>query len=252
MDKIKGIQTGIFRVNTWICPLYKNVVMIIDPDCSLYTGDQDSFISFLKKESLLPLCIVLTHGHFDHIAGIKGLKEAFPFTKILIHKSDEKMIGPEILSMQDDFSMDYDIFDFIKKALTDLPGADGYLEDGKSLDQLPFFDDLKENQDFLKAFSNSEDNKDLEALKASLSLWKILWTPGHTEGSVCLYNEKDGLLFSGDTVFYHSYGRTDLKGGNQAKMMKSLSFLRKSIREDAIVFPGHDYSAFPFGENYLA
>jgi hydroxyacylglutathione hydrolase len=66
----------------------------------------------------------------------------------------------------------------------------------------------------------------------------VLHTPGHTEGSVCLYGAEDGLLFSGDTLFAGSFGRVDLPGGDPAAMVLSLD--RLSSFEDAVeVLPGH-------------
>jgi hydroxyacylglutathione hydrolase len=67
---------------------------------------------------------------------------------------------------------------------------------------------------------------------------RVLHTPGHTEGSVCLHAEDDGLLFSGDTLFAGGWGRTDLPGGNEGQMVESL--VRLSGYEDPLrVLPGH-------------
>lgn len=67
---------------------------------------------------------------------------------------------------------------------------------------------------------------------------RVLHTPGHTEGSVCLLAADDGVLFSGDTLFAGGWGRVDLPGGDPAAMAASLG--RLSELEDAVgVFPGH-------------
>lgn len=68
--------------------------------------------------------------------------------------------------------------------------------------------------------------------------WQILHTPGHTQGSVCLYNEKEGVLLSGDTWFDGGYGRTDLPGGNYTQLMQSLERLAK-LPSGTRVLPGH-------------
>ena len=52
--------------------------------------------------------------------------------------------------------------------------------------------------------------------------FQVLPTPGHTPGSVCLYSENEGVLFSGDTLFRMGYGRTDLPGGNTSQLIHSL------------------------------
>ena len=67
---------------------------------------------------------------------------------------------------------------------------------------------------------------------------RVLHTPGHTEGSVCLLAEDDGLLYSGDTLFAGGWGRVDLPGGDPAAMAASIA--RLSELEDHVgVFPGH-------------
>ena len=63
-------------------------------------------------------------------------------------------------------------------------------------------------------------------------------TPGHSEGSVCLYSNKHGLLFSGDTLFAGTYGRLDLPGGDGDKMKKSLARLA-NFPKGTHVLPGH-------------
>lgn len=66
----------------------------------------------------------------------------------------------------------------------------------------------------------------------------VLHTPGHTEGSVCLYDADDGLLFSGDTLFAGGWGRVDLPGGDPAAMVESLGRLLE-LEDGVRVFPGH-------------
>ena len=67
----------------------------------------------------------------------------------------------------------------------------------------------------------------------------VLVTPGHTAGSACFYCAEQHLLFSGDTLFYGSCGRTDLPGGDSAAMMQSLARLAREIPDDTDVLPGH-------------
>jgi len=66
---------------------------------------------------------------------------------------------------------------------------------------------------------------------------KVIHTPGHTPGSVCLYDEKRKILFSGDTVFADGVGRTDMPGGNEEQLKKSLQKL-KGLDIKALL-PGH-------------
>ena len=66
---------------------------------------------------------------------------------------------------------------------------------------------------------------------------RVLHTPGHTAGSICLYSQ--GILISGDTLFENSYGRTDFPGGNPKDMRESLNRLDREIPKGTKVLPGH-------------
>ena len=67
----------------------------------------------------------------------------------------------------------------------------------------------------------------------------VLHTPGHTEGSVCLYFAPQQKLIAGDTLFAGSIGRTDLPGGNFKKIMHSLKGPVMSLPDETVVVPGH-------------
>ena len=68
--------------------------------------------------------------------------------------------------------------------------------------------------------------------------FRVLHTPGHTRGSVCYYDEENGILFSGDTLFCAGFGRMDLYGGSPAQMRTSLRSLFE-LPEDTQVYCGH-------------
>lgn len=79
--------------------------------------------------------------------------------------------------------------------------------------------------------------KDGEILKFGNTEIKVIFTPGHTEGGTCyLIGDK---LFSGDTLFKHSVGRTDLPGGNFAKLSKSINDIIFNLDDNITVYPGH-------------
>ncbi len=67
----------------------------------------------------------------------------------------------------------------------------------------------------------------------------VLHTPGHTEGSVCLYFPAEKLLIAGDTLFARSIGRTDLPGGSFEKIMRSLRDRVLPLPDETVVIPGH-------------
>jgi len=67
----------------------------------------------------------------------------------------------------------------------------------------------------------------------------VLHTPGHTEGSVCLYFPAENKLIAGDTLFAGSIGRTDLPGGSMQKILKSLHETVLALPDETVVVPGH-------------
>lgn len=69
--------------------------------------------------------------------------------------------------------------------------------------------------------------------------FKVLATPGHTKGGLCLYSEKEGLVFTGDTLFSGTWGRTDLPTGNFAEIIESITNRLMPLPDDTIVYPGH-------------
>ena len=69
---------------------------------------------------------------------------------------------------------------------------------------------------------------------------EVIATPGHKEDAVCYYLPQENLLFTGDTLFQESIGRTDLPGGDMATLIRSLNKL-VSLPENTQVYPGHGY-----------
>src|SRR3989338_5117261 len=72
---------------------------------------------------------------------------------------------------------------------------------------------------------------------------KVIHTPGHSPGAICLLIE--GKLITGDTLFVNAIGRTDLAGGDSFKLFESLQKLKK-LSDDIEIYPGHDYGDTPF------
>lgn len=76
-------------------------------------------------------------------------------------------------------------------------------------------------------------------LEAGSICLKVIHTPGHTPGGLCFYDEEEGFLFSGDTLFAGSVGRTDLDGGSAKDLMNSIKTRLLSLDDDVRVYPGH-------------
>ncbi len=210
MENLKCINTGILSVNTYIVPCNATSqesirdFFVVDPG-----GDADVISDAIKSEKGNLVAIVLTHGHFDHVGALASLKEMYPNATVCIHSGDGDYVGDN-----------------------------GYETHRKRFSEIGFSQD---------GFFTHEVMPDVEVCLEEGKIlpfapnWVVIHTPGHTEGSVCLYNEREKLLLSGDTLFKMAYGRTDLPGGSFAKIKESLQRLFQ-LPEDVKVYPGHESS----------
>ncbi len=156
-------------------------------------------VLLLELEGLELEAIILTHRHCDHVGAAQFIKDKTG-APIYIHEADlEAAKSPKEFA-----------YTGVVNGFTPGPikGADVVLKDG-------------------------------DEIKLSFTSLKVLHTPGHTTGGICLYNEHD--IFTGDTLFTGSMGRTDFESGNQIQMFKSLIKLSK-LNEGLKVYPGHGES----------
>jgi glyoxylase-like metal-dependent hydrolase (beta-lactamase superfamily II) len=89
--------------------------------------------------------------------------------------------------------------------------------------------------------------KEGDEIKIGKEILKVLHTPGHTPGSICLLS-KD-FVFTGDTLFKEGVGRTDLPGGSQIQLEKSLQKLSRFLKPGMKIYPGHG-EIFEYSNNY--
>lgn len=94
----------------------------------------------------------------------------------------------------------------------------------------------KEEKDFIK-FKPDQFLDGGEEIRIGEEFLKVIHTPGHTRGSICLINKN--FIFTGDTLFKDSVGRTDLPGGSQKDLEDSLKKLDKIIKPKMKIYPGH-------------
>ena len=80
-----------------------------------------------------------------------------------------------------------------------------------------------------------------ETLHLGKAVFQVIHTPGHTSGCVCYYNEASGLLFSGDTIFEGSIGRTDLPTGDPNAILDSVRTRLLCLPDSTQILPGHGY-----------
>jgi len=144
--------------------------------------------------------ILLTHGHFDHVAGTADLKKATG-APVMIHKAEaEWLTDPELNSSG--------LFADVCPSPVAGPAPDDLLEAGQQLE------------------------------------WNgptitCLHTPGHTPGGVSFYLPSENVIFSGDTLFAGSIGRTDFPGGSYRQLLDSIHRELLGLDKEIRVYPGH-------------
>ena len=190
--RITCLQTGPLAVNTYIVWREGSAsCVVIDP------AESKKVLSALSENGLSLSAILVTHGHFDHILGVKKLKEQ---TGARIYIS-----GIDAPALRDG-----------KACLAAMIGLS--IEPCRADVQL----------------------KDGSVFKEAGIEFRTLLTPGHTRGGVCYIIESERVIFSGDTLFCMSYGRTDLPGGDHSELYDSIVYRLFALRGDYRVLPGHD------------
>lgn len=175
--KLHRLTVGPLQTNCYLVADESGACAVIDP------GDEPEKILAYAREHGLRICaVLLTHGHFDHVGGVRAIAQATA-CPVWMHEKDLTL----------------------RTAMTVAA---------------PYYTDFYTEGD--------------EVAVGSLR-FLVMETPGHTPGSVCLLCEN--TLFTGDTLFAGSCGRTDL-GGNAQDMRRSLARLA-AIRENYTVCPGH-------------
>lgn len=196
------------QIQRFICnPIRENTYIVSDDtkecviiDCgALYDAEKEAIKEYIESNGLTPKHLIATHGHVDHNFGDK-----FVF--------DNWGLKPEVGTADNDFYKE------MPKNALGVCGIDGLTDDdfvpvGKCLSG----DDVIE-------FGNHK--------------FTILETPGHSPGGVVYYCEEEKVVFTGDTLFQGSIGRTDFEGGSMFMIIQSLRMLSQ-LPDDVRVFPGH-------------
>lgn len=184
---VEKIITGSFFTNTYIISKGTECV-IVDPGLDF----EKKALELQKKYEVK--AILLTHGHMDHIDGIRYFQ-----VPVYIHAQEEEFLYDASLSLYRMVSLSS-------------PYRKGDLE-----------------------VVHVTDGMEFELLGERFT---VFHTPGHTRGSVCYsYRNK---LFSGDTLFHLSAGRTDFPTGNPKELRESLQRIIKLFPDSTDVYPGHD------------
>ncbi len=127
-------------------------------------------------------------------------------------------------------------------------GIDGFLKEYNvpvyvHEDDLPMMEDPQWNQSAIYTagytFSKAEPVKDGQILSYAGYEFQVLHTPGHTPGGCCYYVKSEHVLFSGDTLFQRSVGRTDFRGSSTSALIRGIREKLMPLPDDTHVYPGH-------------
>jgi len=204
---VERVVVGPWKTNCYIYSSTKKECIIIDPG-----GSDEEIASRVDVLNMVPVGIALTHGHVDHLAGLRALRDGYAARgyklPIAINTADRKFLGSGgIETHRENLEfLGLDEATFFGMDAEELPKADVRLREGE------------------RVF-----NMDLVVLE----------TPGHTPGSVCFYSEREGVLFSGDTLFFDGVGRSDMAGGSERKLRESIQKKIAVLPPETRVFPGH-------------
>jgi hydroxyacylglutathione hydrolase len=204
---VERVVVGPWKTNCYIYSSTKKECIIIDPG-----GSEEEIESRVDVLNMVPVGIALTHGHVDHLAALGKLRDGYAARgyklPIAINPSDRRFLGTGGMETHRE-NLEFlglDEATFFGVDSEELPKADVRLREGDRV----FDMDLV-----------------------------VLETPGHTPGSVCFYSEREGILFSGDTLFFDNVGRSDLPGGSEKKLRESIQKKIASLPPETRVFPGH-------------
>jgi len=175
----------------------KGECAIIDP--SYKDAEREQIVAFMNSKKLTPVCILLTHGHFDHIYGLSDFVRTYDV--------------PVYMDLKETYSFE-----------KTNPYVCGNF--GLEIPELP-------HESVFKGISDGDIIK-----VGDISL-EVLETPGHSVGGVCFFDKDSGTLFSGDTLFAGAIGRTDHPGGDYDLLMKSIWEKIMCLDGDIRVIPGH-------------
>ena len=176
-------------------------------------GSIEKIIEMLKILNAKLKYIYLTHSHMDHIEKAEELKNTYGGEILISRKGAENINNPEInLSSMINFDNNLSHEDNEQYKEGNLP-----------------------KQLYTSVDSRVDDKDILHIGKIEL---EVILAPGHTNDGTSLYCKEEGIVFTGDTLMYMGYGRTDFSTGNLRELKKSLKKLF-ALPENTFVYPGH-------------
>lgn len=220
---LKHITCNILRENCYLLHTEKAYI-VVDPGCS----NTEEFTTILKAmNGRKPNAILLTHGHFDHTIGVVNFQKVWPDVPVYMGAADAVMLQ-ENPSYSKNFGVDGGDYSFKW-----LPVADG--------DEFCFGDDDACAKVASDNASDAPNGEKAQSEGDGNIRFKAIATPGHSPGGICWYCEQAGLLFSGDTLFAGTIGRTDVPHADYDSLIRSIMEKLIFLPGSTDVFPGHGF-----------
>ena len=222
---------------------------IVDPGCSS-DAEISELTSFISSRGLKPVCIMLTHGHFDHVLGVADLVSRYDNLPVYMHPADKATLaGNEYFTkwFGAPLPASFETVDICEACPSECctDGPDGSSEgcaDGSS-ECCTDSPDGPHGSECLCSSGSSTDGPDgpkcISVIEVGGLRFKVIETPGHTPGGVSFYEPNEKVLFSGDSLFAGAIGRTDHPGGDYEMLMKSILGKLVTLEGSVTVFPGH-------------
>jgi glyoxylase-like metal-dependent hydrolase (beta-lactamase superfamily II) len=220
---VKILSVGPFEVNCCIVWGEAKQALVIDPGHA--AADIETV---LKSNGLTVAAYLLTHGHADHLCALAELHAARP-APVYIHAADFKWAFGQQNQIQPYYSVPVKpAAEFIHPENPPRPSLrSGHPSAGGELLNSPPPEGCPQGGVGLITLADLQ--------------FQCLETPGHTPGCVCYYFEREKIIFTGDTLFKGTCGRTDLPGGDGRVLAQSLKKLA-ALPDDVTVYPGHNES----------
>ena len=203
---------------------------IVDPGCSS-DAEISELTSFISSRGLKPVCIMLTHGHFDHVLGVADLVSRYDNLPVYMHPADKATLAGN----------EY----FTKWFGAPLPASFETVDICEACPSEGCTDspDGPHGSEYLCSSASCTDGTDgqkcISVIEVGGLRFKVIETPGHTPGGVSFYEAAEKVLFSGDSLFAGAIGRTDHPGGDYEMLMKSILGKLVTLEGSVTVFPGH-------------
>ena len=216
---------------------------IVDPGCSS-DAEISELTSFISSRGLKPVCIMLTHGHFDHVLGVAELAARYDNLPVYMHPADKATLaGNEYFTkwFGAPLPASFETVD-ICEARSSEGCADGCCDcsaDGPSDSHAGNPSEGCTDKSSASCTDGPDGPKGISVIKVGGLRFKVIETPGHTPGGVSFYEPSEKVLFSGDSLFAGAIGRTDHPGGDYEMLMKSILGKLVTLEGSVTVIPGH-------------